>query len=154
MGSLQWFGENWFNLLQSLGIAASLIFTAASFRNDTKARRVASLIELTKQHRAIWTELDRRTELNRILDTTIDLERSPVTPEEERFLNILILHLNAAFHAMKEGVFMEPDGLAKDVRRFFSRPVAKAVWQRTKTIRDNDFVQFVEKTLMRTKGAI
>jgi hypothetical protein len=147
MGVIRWLTANWFDLVQSLGIIASLIFSGVIFRHDLRTRRVANLIELTKQHRAIWTEMDRHPELARVLNENVDLARTPVMPEEERFIHALILHLNSAYHAMKEGLFIKPDGLEKDVRRFFSRPIAKAVWQKEKSIQDTEFVRFVERCL-------
>jgi hypothetical protein len=148
MGVLHWISVNWFDLAQTLGIVASLAFTGATFRTDAKSRRVSNLIELTTQHREIWTELDRRPELSRVLDTTVDLERTPVQPEEERFIRMLILHLNSAYQAMKNRVYTRPDGLRKDIRRFFSRPVAKCVWEKTKSFQDVEFVRFVESCLV------
>lgn len=147
MGVLHWVSRNWFDLLQSLGIIASLLYTGATFHADTKGRRVSNLLKLTEQHRDIWSEIDRRPELSRVLDAKTDLERFPVMPEEERFIGKLILHLNASFHAMKSGVYTRPDALSKDVQRFFSRPVAKKVWERMKPFQDADFVRFVESCL-------
>jgi hypothetical protein len=147
MGALHWVSAHWFDLVQSLGIIASLTFTGVTFRTDARSRRVTNLIELTKQHREIWTELNRRPELSRVLDTSADLERKPVMPEEERFVRTLILHLNSTYQAMKNGVYMKPDGLGTDIRRFFSRPVAEAVWEKMKGLQDKDFVQFVEESL-------
>jgi len=144
MGILHWASVNWFDLLQSFGIIGSLLFTGVTLRIDANNRRITNLIELTKQHREIWTELYRRPELGRVLDATVNIEREPVLPEEERFIVLLILHLNSAYKAMKQGMFMEPEGLGKDIRRFFSRPVTRWVWQKVKPLQDSDFVRFVE----------
>ncbi len=147
MEFLHWLRDNWFDCLQSIGIVAGLLFAGLSFRGDTRSRRTENLIELTKQQREIWSELDRRPELRRILNTNADVVQSPVMPEEERFIRALVLHLNGAFHAMKDGLFAKPEGLSADIRRFFSRPVAKAVWERLKPFQDKDFVEFVEVCL-------
>jgi hypothetical protein len=147
MGFLHWVDGNWFTLLQSLGIAGGLLFTAASHRLDAKARRTANLIEITKEHREIWTELYSRPELARISDASVDLEATPITSEEELFIGLLIFHLNSAYHAMRNGLYMKPDGLEKDVAQFFSRPIPRAIWERVRTFQDAELIRFVDACL-------
>ena len=144
MGIFVWVGDHWFDVVQGAGIVGGLIFTAHSFRVDTRAEHVANLLEITKAHREIWRELYSRPELFRILDPAPDLVSKPMTPEERLFIGFLILHLNASYKAMKNGVFMSPQGLRKDIQQFFSRPMAKAVWEKMKPLQDADFVRFVE----------
>ena len=144
MGILHWVSDNWFTLLQSVGIIGGLLFTGVSLRLDAKTRRIGNLIRVTDAHRQIWSELYRRPELARVSDATVDLVRKPITPTEELFIGLLILHLNSSYHAMKDGVFIAPAGLRKDIQRFFARPMAKIVWEKMKPFQDNDFVRFVE----------
>ncbi|SRR5258706_7426685 len=144
MGLFKWFAENWFVLLQSAGIIGSLLFTAASLREDAKARRISNLITITDHHREIWTQLYGRPDLARVLDPRANLERYPVRNEEDVFINLLILHLSSAHHAMKEGMFLKPEGLRKDIDWFFSLPIPKAVWHRSKAFQDKAFVDFIE----------
>jgi hypothetical protein len=143
MELLDWFVQNWFTFLQSVGIIAGLLFTGAAFKRDAKSRQVVNLIEITKQHREIWIELYSRPELVRILDAKADLQSAPITVEEELYVGLLILHLNAAYHAIKDGMAMKPDRLQEDIQQFFSRPLAQAVWERAKLFQDDDFVQWV-----------
>src|SRR5258708_5149420 len=103
MGFLHWFGQNWFVLLQSLGIVGGLLFTAVSLRIDTKVRRVGNLISVTHEHRDIWTQLYQRPELWRVLEQNVDLRKEPLTNEEELFVNLLILHLVSVHEAIKNG---------------------------------------------------
>jgi len=144
MGFSEWFGQNWFIMLQSVSIIGSLLFTAVSLREGTKAQRISNLLTMTDHHREIWTQLYSRPELSRVLDPEADVERSPVGEEEEVFINLLILHLNSAYQAMNEGLFLKPEGLRKDMHRFFSLPVPKAVWERNKAFQDKTFVSFIE----------
>lgn len=153
MGLLLWLAENWFDFIQSVGIIAGLLLAAATFNQDTRERKTANLIEVTKQHRDIWTELYRRPELRRVLHLELDLRESPPTWDEELFVGLLILHLNGAFHAMRNGVFVRPEGLQKDVQRFFSRPLARAVWDKVKAFQDLEFVSFVELSLSQATNA-
>ena len=139
-----WIGAHWLDLVQTVGIVAGLYFTARAFHLDITTRRVDHLIEITNQHREIWTELYSRPELSRIRETTANLQQEPITAEEELFISLLILHLNVSFHAITESVFAKPDGLRADIRRFFSRPLAKLVWDKMKPFQDQKFVAFVE----------
>ncbi len=53
MGILRWLAENWFTLLNVIGIVGGLFFTGHSLRSETKTRRVANLLSLTQAHRDI-----------------------------------------------------------------------------------------------------
>jgi hypothetical protein len=141
---LTWVDMNWFNLLQSGGIIASLLVSAAALRLDANARRTGNLLEITENHREIWSYLYTHPELSRVLDASVDLKRVPVTTEEELFVNFLVLHLNSAFYAMKKDVYVKPEGLRRDIQLFFSLPIPDAVWEKVKALQEEDFVRFVE----------
>src|SRR5258705_3071489 len=145
MAFSQWLTRNWFTLLQSIGIVASLVFNATALRADTKSRRVTNLIAITTHHREIWAELYDRPELARVLELDPDLKNEPVTREEEIFTRTLILHLNGAYHAIKDGMLVEPDGLGRDIQSFFALPIPGIIWEELKPLQDIDFVQFVER---------
>ncbi len=144
MGFLDWLGPNWFILLQSVGIVGSLFFTADALREDAKARRVSNLITITGHHRDIWTQLYRRPDLARVLDSQANVDHEPIRDEEELFISLLILHLSSVFHAMNQGLYLKPEGLRKDIDWFFSLPIPKSVWNRNKALQDVAFVSFVE----------
>lgn len=144
MGGFRWIANNWPALLNAGGVIAGLVFTALSFRAEARARRVSNLIEITKGHRDIWTELYRRPDLKRVLDGGVDLGRVPMTREEELFVTLLVHHLNNSYQAMKNGVFIKPDGLRRDIFRFFSLPIPQTVWEKLKPMQNDDFVAFVE----------
>ena len=140
----KWAAENWFDLVQTLGIIIGFFFTAAALNHDTKARRTSNLIEITNEHREIWSELFRQPALLRVFDMAADLKSKPMRLEEELFIRFLILHLNISYQAMKNGVFITPQGLRKDISQFFSRPMAKLVWEKLRPLQDEDFVNYVE----------
>jgi hypothetical protein len=142
---LTWFQDNWFTLLQSVGIIGALFFTGISLRIDAKVRRVTNRFEATKQHREIWTLLYSRDDLKRVMDEKADLQARPVTAEEKLFVNFLILHLESNYRAAKAGMFALPAELKTDISAFFSRPIPRAVWQAVKPLKETDFVQFVEQ---------
>ena len=145
MGFLSWFRNDGFILLQSIGIIACLVFNASSLRSETKTRRVGNLLALTDGHRKLWTEFYRHPELIRILDEDADLRRQEITREEEIFVNLAVLHLNSAFYAHKLGLVFKLEGLRRDISWFFSLPIPRAIWERSKVLQNDDFVAFVEK---------
>ena len=147
MGLLQWVAQNWFALFESAGITGGLLFTAVTLRADAQARRIGNLIAITQHHEEIWTHLFTHPELARVLDKAVNLKSAPVTNEEELFVNLLIMHLNSAYHAMQTGMFMKPEGLQRDIQMFFSLPIPFSVWEQSKAFQDADFVKFVEANL-------
>lgn len=144
----RWLGENWFTLLQSVGIIGSLLFTAFTLRADAKARRIENLISITSNHRDIWKNLYTSPELSRVIDPAADLTKRSITQAEQVFVKLVILHLSSVYHASEVGVLQPPEGMQLDVRRFLSRPIPNAIWQRIKSLQDRDFVNFVETCLL------
>lgn len=143
MGGFDWLGDNWFVLLSAAGIAGGLLFNGVSLRTDARTRRVANLLTITANHRDVWTQLYKRPELRRVLETT-DLRRQPVTREEELFVNLVVQHLNSVFYAMKDELLVPQEGLRRDVWWFFSHPIPSAVWNRLRVLQNEDFAAYVE----------
>lgn len=135
---------HWLDLLNAVGVVASLLFTAFSIREETKTRRVGNLLTLTQNHREIWSTLFRHPHLGRVFDARVDLLKQPATREEELLVNFVVQHLNAAYHAMQDGLFVRPEGLRRDVAWFFSLPIPHTVWEKFKPWQDAEFVAFVE----------
>lgn len=144
MGFSRWVAENWFNFLQSFGIIAGLLLTTHSLRSETKTRRVDNLIALTESHRKVWTEFYRRPGLKRVLDERADVRKKKITREEEIFVNFIIFHVNCAFYAQKSGLVFKLEGLRRDISWLFSLPIPRMIWEKTKVLQNDDFVEFVE----------
>ena len=144
MGFNGWIGQNWLALVQTVALAGGLLFTGIAITLDARARRVGNLIQLTQQHRDLWERLYAQSELARILDPGADPAQSPVTVEEERFVIFLILHLSDTYYATRAGFYHRLPGLRKDIGRFFSLPIPRAVWEKVKDLQDETFVRFVE----------
>ena len=141
---LDWLGENWPHLLEATGIVSGLWFSVTNLSRDANATRVSNLLTLTRDHRELWLELYRRPELARVLDAKADLRHAPVTPDEALFVKLLIQHLHATFQAMREGVFIEVEGMRADVRAFIALPIPHALWPDLRPLQNRDFVAFVE----------
>ena len=88
-----------------------------------------------------------RPELSRVLNDHPELDKQPLSAQEELFVNMLILHLGTVYRAIKEGMFVKLEGLQNDVREFFALPIPKAVWKKTRPLQDHDFTEFVESVL-------
>lgn len=149
MGGWTWLAQNWFPLAETLGIVASLIFTAFTVRQDMRERRLANLVVLTGQHRDVWKALYERPGLGRLLSTAVNPKRQPLTRQENLFITLVILHLGTVHRAMKHGLISRVGGIRQDIRWFFSLPLPKAVWEKVKPFQDKEFVGFIEECLRR-----
>lgn len=145
MGILRWLAENWFIFLSAVGIIGGLFYNAESHRSETKTRRISNQIALTEGHREIWKEFLKYPELGRVLEPGVD--PTSVTMREEIFVNMVIQHTNAVFHAMRDKLTISPEGLRRDVVEFFSLPIPRAVWDRMKVFQNDRFVAFLESCL-------
>ena len=144
MGGFRWIVENWVTALNAVGVIGGLFFTASSFRSEEKTRRIANLLTITKNHQDIWADFYRNPGLARVLDSSANVVKQPVTREEEIFVNLVILHLSSVFHALKDELVTNQEGLRRDVWQFFSLPIPQAVWNRVKVLQNDAFVAYVE----------
>lgn len=142
-----WIAEHWFDAIQTVGIIGGLLFTAFAMRRDEKARRISNLVSMTDQYRQIWKETYERPKLSRVLEKHVDVNAQPPSDEESLFINFLIQHLDCVYEAMKDGMFIALEGMRADIKEFFSLPIPKAVWEKSKRLQNQGFVRFVEACL-------
>ena len=147
MGAMEWLAHNWFDLLSTVGVVASLVFAAVSLRSDTKTRRTANLLTITANYREVWKEFPHDPALVRVLDPSANAEKRPITPAERAFVNLIISHTSSVYESLKDELLIKQEGLRRDVKEFFSLPVPKAVWSRTKLLQNKDFAAFMEASL-------
>jgi hypothetical protein len=153
MPAASWISENWFSLIQSLGIVLGLWFTMGSFRQATdssrdeaKAREIGNILAITVAHRALWGEASKREGLSRLFKERLDCVE-PISIEEEEFLNLVFVHYEMGWQMAEGGSVLTPQTLAKDIKGFLSLPLPYAVWNKTKETRNARFVEFVERAL-------
>lgn len=144
---MEWFGSNWFNLLQTTGIVAGLFFTGRSFLLDTRIRRISNLLNITEHHRSIWQQVFEKPSLLRVLSEEPKLDAKPVTLEERVFVNLIILHLTAVLTAIRGKVHEQPAGQDEDLREFFSLPIPNKVWTDSKKFREPEVVAYLDSLL-------
>ncbi|HXI84704.1 MAG TPA: hypothetical protein VNL17_11520 [Verrucomicrobiae bacterium] len=147
MEASSWVAEHWFDVIQTVGIIGGLLFTAFAIRRDEKARRISNLVSITDHYRQIWKEVYDRPKLSRVLEKHVDVKVQPPSNEEGLFINFLILHLSCVHQAMMDGMFIALDGLQADIKEFFSLPIPRAVWEKSKRLQNHSFVKFVEACL-------
>jgi hypothetical protein len=143
----QWLTENWFNLFSSAGIIGGLWFTAVSLHSETKTRRIANLLTITANYREVWKEFFRSPELARVIDPAADVSKQPVTPAEEIFVGLIISQMGSVYYATNDELLIKLEGSRRDMGLFFSLPVPKAVWNKTKLLQNQDFAAFIESSL-------
>lgn len=144
---VEWFGANWFNLLQTVAIVAGLFFTGRSFLVDTRIRRISNLLNITEHHRSIWQQVIDKPNLLRVLNAEAKLDIKPITLEERIFVNLIILHLTAVMAAIRGRVHEQPAGQDEDLREFFSLPIPNKVWKDSKRFREPDVIAYIESLL-------
>jgi hypothetical protein len=142
-----WFRDNWFPVLQTIGIVGGLVFTGISIRQATSARKASDLLALTEQHRELWNQIYTRPGLERVDAKSVDLLANPITVAEERFLNEVIVHFQLGWQLARRGSLLSLETMRADAGTFFNLPLPKAVWQNTRGARDPEFVQFIEESL-------
>jgi hypothetical protein len=149
----QWLSENIFNIVGTF-LGGGIWFTALSIYKDSKVRKdeiktrkVANLLTITANHREIWKEFLQNSNLARVHDATANTVKKPVTDAERVFVNLVILHTNSVYYAMNDKLVVEYEGLRQDIAEFFSLPVPKAVWSKTKLLQNHDFVAFIDSSM-------
>lgn len=146
-GFLLWLQNNWAAAIGAFGIIGSLLFTAASFREDSKNRLVTNLIAIDDRHRKLWTEARQRHDLMRVFQKQADLAAQPMSVAEAEFLDSAILHFETGWRIERILNRGELKLLARDAGDFFSLPLPRAVWENTKRYRNREFVRFVNRAL-------
>jgi len=146
MGQLE--GIPWFDLIQSVGTVAALLFSVYTLRRDITERKISLLNATVDRHREIWKFFADHPNLARVLDPRAELIQQPVTREEEAFVMGVIIHLDAVFQATKAGMLEETKGVRMDIKEFFAFPVVRAVWETSKIFRGKTFINFVERNTL------
>ena len=148
-----WFTENWFNIF-TVFFGSGIWFAAFSIhkdsevrKEDVKAKKVANLLAITANHREVWKEFLHNPKLARVRSTKADIAKHPLTDAEDVFITLVILHTNSVYYAMNHQLVVEYEGLQRDIAEFFSLPLPRAVWRKTKPLQNQDFAAFIDSSL-------
>jgi hypothetical protein len=92
---------------------------------------VSNLLALEERHRALWSEAQRRKDLERVFSSNADVLAKPVSVEEDLFLKRSILHFETGWRLERILERRELKPLALDAAEFFSLPLPRTVWEKT-----------------------
>jgi hypothetical protein len=148
---LPWINENWFSLIQSIGIVAGLFFTGVTLRHDLRARRVSQYLTLANQHRHLWSALYRHPKLTRLTDPDRDISKDPVSKSEQAYLKLVFVHFHTGWLVAREGSLTPLSTLALDVALFVNLPAPANAWSREKAEFESSFVNFMEEARHRVR---
>lgn len=143
-GCSSWLQENWSSVVSAVGIIGSLWFTGAYFRQDSKSRNFSNLLAIDERHRVLWGEARQRPDLKRVFLKDADVLTQPISFVEEEFLKSAFLHFETGWRLERIMNRGELSALALDIASFFSLPLPRAVWEKTKKFRNPKFVRFVK----------
>lgn len=79
-----------------------------------------------------------------MVETNVELEKEPVTKQEEYFVILIISHMTAAYDAYREGMYRT---YKADIKDFFKLPIPANVWNNIKEYQAPEFVKFVDQLL-------
>ncbi len=142
-----WATDNWFSLVQTLGIVGGLWLTASSANREAKAREIQNLLTLSEHHQKLWMEFVGREDLEKIFDPAAGTQPPLATIAEKEYLNSVIVHFQTGWWIARSGGITPLEEIRRDARSFFSLPLPRAVWEETKATRNQQFVRFVENAL-------
>jgi hypothetical protein len=139
-----WLHQNWFQLVQTVGIISSLVYAGRNLRVTLRAQQVDNLFRLTNAQRELYSRLFDKEELRRVFDSDVNLDQNPITYEERLFLTQAILHFSLAKRASDHDAVLPMDGLERDAKSFFNLPLTKKVWNEIKAVQNSDLVEMVD----------
>jgi hypothetical protein len=142
-----WVDGNWFNVIQTVGIIGSLWLATGAANRDARAKEIENLLSLSEHHRELWQAIPQRKDLERVLQTDANVRLAPPTVAESEFLNLVIVHFQTGWWIARAGGMTTLKEMKVDVRGFFSLPLPRVVWEKTKALRNQRFVSFVQRAL-------
>jgi len=143
-----WVDGNWFNLIQTAGVIGTLLFAGLGLHREASAKEIQNLLTLAEHHRDLWSKISGNKDLVRIFKADADVEQNPPTIAESEFLNLVLVHFETGWSVANAGGITTLLDMQLDVRGFFSLPLPRAVWEKTKKYRNQRFVRFVENALL------
>ena len=135
------------DLIQTIGIGASLLISIIIFLISVKNSKVQTLFSVNQAHREVWGRIFETPVLSRVFLRNVDLDKEPVTEEERTFMIMLILHGSVCRFAIKNKTIYSIEGMKADWIDILSYPIPAAVWKEVRNYQDRHFVSFIEDAL-------
>lgn len=109
------------------------------------SRKNSNYQEIVKSHREIWKLFIDKPEIySRVLQMNLDLVENPITIQERRFVQFVLLHITAVLNFSKQSEIVVIEKLKFDVDDFLTFPIPKIVWEESKHFYNKEFVIFVD----------
>lgn len=128
MGGMQAFlQENFIEIGSAVAGGISLLVGIATYYSGKRGEKADFQFSVDESYERVWSKHNGNPALERVTLDSVDLRRSPVTLEEERFILLLLNHLTSTVKAIRLGKYEKPLGMEKDIEDFFSKPIPQAV---------------------------
>lgn len=134
---------DWFTLVQTTGIIASFLFTAYELRRTRVSTITANEIRLIELHRDLWRMTIDEPSLMRPFAHDLKPEELTLSMSENRFVNLLFLHISGAFRLSEAGEVRRTGDFRGDLKQLLSRPAIRTFWEENQRFHDERFVAFV-----------
>lgn len=141
-----------FNEIKDLAVIIGIILSVLGlFLNfytllrNLKQKKLTTYLDITKAHRELWTlTILHPDKFGRILKKTPNLKEKSITYEEERFVQLVLLHISVVHNFSKSSEITKIEQLKYDVDDFLSLPIPNLVWIKFKHFFNKEFVLFVD----------
>src|ERR1700733_8490054 len=143
---MHWFAENWFNVVQTVALIATIAVAGSALRSSGRATRGSNSLAIATNNRQIWGQLITIPELQSVLRPRMNADEK-VSYEERRFVLQVIHHAGTSFELARMGEINRPQGMRRDAHDTFSLPVFRAVWDAVRIYQDPDFGEFLDSCL-------
>jgi hypothetical protein len=145
--------SDWFTLVQTVGIIASLLFTAYELRRNRASCIAANEIKLIELHRDLWRMTIDQPSLMRPFGHDLKPDELKLSIAESRFVNLLFLHISGAFRLTEAGEVRRTGDFRGDLKELLARPAIRNFWEANQRYHDARFVAFVNSCAPRVEIA-
>jgi len=139
-----------YQVLQLTLVTVGLGFTVVQLWRAARAARVNNLLQLTKNHRELWTMLLENPDLRAVLHSTRTVNAiSDLTADERLVINFFLLHMAAAYELERARLITRNTATATDIAEMLSLPAFHFSWQQYMRYHPPRFRRYVTRAANR-----
>lgn len=139
------FKHNWADPSSAIAAIVSTLLAASGLASDKREKKAEFQFFVDQSYERVWSKHNENPALWRITQDCIDLEKNPVTLEEERFILLLLNHVTSTLKAIRFGVYDKPDQIEEDILSFFAKPIPMSVALKHKSLQTNEIRDLLDK---------
>lgn len=143
---MHWLAGNWFNIVQSVALVATLTIAISALRSSGQATRGSNILAIMSSHREIWSQLTTNPELQDVMRSTMS-GNEEISNNEYNFFIQVINHVATAFELAQMGGINPVEGMRRDAHEYMNWPVFRAAWGRNKAYQEPNFVEFIDSCI-------